>query len=459
MSEIDEYVKLARESGCTEDQMERFLSAGYVALPTFLKFHATARAIDNKVGYDEIMLDGTRGSAKSHAIIAQTAIDDCQKYDGLKFLFLRQTQRAAMESFRDLVNRVLKFVPHTMGNSKIEFPNGSTIFIGGYKDDNDINKYVGIEYDGLVLEEATQISGAKYEMLLGSIRTSRTDWIPRKYLSTNPGGVGHTYFKERFITPNVLGEEKNTRRFFASYKDNPFINDEYKKYLEGLSGDLAKAWRDGDWDIFAGQAFPAFKYSTHVITPFEIPDNWYKWRAVDWGMTAPFCCLWFAKDPDIGRVYIYREYYKAGLTDKQQAKAILDLTPEQGFMLTYADPSMWGKKNIDNYISSSADEYASIGVPLVKADNNRINGKRKVDRILADLPDGKPGLMVFNTCVNFIRTIPALIYDKNNPEDVSQDGEDHAYDTLRYGLTNMLNRNNLNRVSPPHPLTRLNGIV
>ena len=142
MSEIDEYVKLARESGCTEDQMERFLSAGYVALPTFLKFHATARAIDNKVGYDEIMLDGTRGSAKSHAIIAQTAIDDCQKYDGLKFLFLRQTQRAAMESFRDLVNRVLKFVPHTMGNSKIEFPNGSTIFIGGYKDDNDINKSV-----------------------------------------------------------------------------------------------------------------------------------------------------------------------------------------------------------------------------------------------------------------------------------------------------------------------------
>jgi len=458
-AEVKSYIERAKEVGCTPDQMERFLSAGYVALPQILPYHAAARAIDNRLGYDEIMIDGTRGSAKSHAIIAQTALDDCQKYPGLKFLFLRQTQRAAMESFRDLVGRVLRYIPHTMTVEKIEFPNGSKIFIGGYKNDDDINKYIGIEYDGLVLEEATQITGLKYELLIGSIRTSRSDWVPRKYLSTNPGGVGHSYFKERFVVPNTTHNETNTRRFYTSYKDNPFINSEYKTYLEGLTGDIAKAWRDGDWDIFSGQAFPGFKYNTHVIKPIEIPQHWVKWRAVDWGMTAPFCCLWFAKEPDTGRIYVYRELYKTGLTDRQQAQAILDMTPEPGYLITYADPSMWAKKTLDNYISSSADEYASVGVPLLKADNNRISGKRKVDRILADLPDGKPGLLIFNICTNLIRTLPSLIYDDTNPEDINTDGEDHAYDALRYGLTAQFNRREVKVPNIIHPLATLKGVV
>ena len=45
----------------------------------------------------------------------------------------------------------------------------------------------------------------------------------------------------------------------------------------------------------------------------------------------------------------------------------------------------------------------------------------------------KPSLFIFNNCVNLIRTLPLLPYDKNNPEDVDTHAEDHAYDALRYG--------------------------
>ena len=41
-------------------------------------------------------------------------------------------------------------------------------------------------------------------------------------------------------------------------------------------------------------------------------------------------------------------------------------------------------------------------------------------------------LYVFSTCRNFIRTVPALIYDATDVEDVDTDGEDHIYDELRY---------------------------
>ena len=41
-------------------------------------------------------------------------------------------------------------------------------------------------------------------------------------------------------------------------------------------------------------------------------------------------------------------------------------------------------------------------------------------------------LYVFDTCRNFIRTVPNLVYDQSNVEDIDTDGEDHIYDELRY---------------------------
>lgn len=437
MGEIETYVQAAHDAGCSQEQISRFMHAGYVALPQFLPYHAIAEQIDKRNGVSQVLLDGTRGSAKSHAIIAQVGLDDCQRHPGLKWLFLRKTQKAASESFDDLVSRVLKGTPHEQNSEKVTFPNGSKIIIGGYNDDRDIEKYIGIEYDGIVIEEATQIRGEQHERIRGSMRTSKTDWVPRLYLSTNPGSIGHQYIKQSFIEPNRAGSETITRRFFSSYKDNPFINPEYKTYLESLTGDLAKAWRDGDWDVFAGQAFSAWRYERHVIKQMpEGWEKWAKWRAVDWGFSNPWCCLWLTRNPDNGRVIVYREAYDTKLTDKQQARRILDMTPPSEYIsVTYADPAMWASKNMEGIVSSTADEYASAGVPLTRADNDRLSGKRKVDRLLEPLPDGLPGLQVHESCVNLIRTLPALVYDPIHVEDVDTKQEDHAYDALRYGLT------------------------
>jgi phage terminase large subunit len=435
-------IQTAHDAGCPRDQVERFLQAGYVPLVKMWKFHAAARLADDRSkGISDIMLDGTRGSAKSHAIIAQVGLDDCQRFPGLKVLFLRLTQKAAGESFDDLISRVLHGIPHEQNTEKVTFPNGSRIIIGGYKDERDIDKYVGIEYDCIVLEEATQITGDKYEKLLGSRRTSKADWVPRVYLSTNPGDIGHVYFKERFVTPQEEHRETFTRRFFASYKDNPFINPEYATYLESLTGDLAKAWTQGDWSIFAGQAFSQFKYSLHVIPPFEIPAGWAKWRAIDWGSAAPFTCGWFTRDPDNGRLYIYRQIRATDMTDAQQARAIKEATPPtENISTTYADPSMWNKTRQDKdkpLMYATADIYGENGIILTKANNDRLQGKRAVDRLLANLPDGRPAMQIFNHCLSIIKTLPALVRDKLNAEDVDTHQNDHDYDMVRYGLSNI----------------------
>lgn len=439
----------ARNAGIPRDQMENFLRGSYLPLPWAMKFHAAARQADIRgaaiTETPQLLCGGARGPGKTHATMAQVGLDDCQRRPGLKVLFLRMIQRSAAEAFEDLVLRIFHGIPHHYGNNTLSFPNGSRILMGGYHDERDIAKYLGIQYDAIVIEEATQLSQGKHESIGGSVRSAFEEWRPRTYLTTNPGGVGHVYIKGRFIEPYRKKTEIFTRFFPSTYRDNPFLNPEYRVYLENLKGELGRAWRDGDWDVFEGQALPTFNYDRHTCDWFELPANWPRWRSMDWGSAAPMCVLWWALDPDILRCYIYREMYMTNLTDPQACEIILAMTPaDETIPFTYADPSMWAKKTFENIVTSTADEFARHGVPLTRADNDRLSGKRKVDKALANLPDGEPGLVVFRNCPNIIRTLPELIRDKKNPEDVDTTGEDHGYDSIRYGLTNIF-------ISPPEP--------
>lgn len=437
---IQTYLETLKSNGIAQDQAVNFCNGGYVALPWTLPFHRAARDADNPDGAVWLLSGGARGPGKSHMILAQVGIDDCQRRAGLKFLFLRKVKYRAQESMEDLVRRVFGATPHDYkpGVGRVVFPNGSRILIGGFSDDQDIDNYIGIEYDGIVIEEMSQLTWRKINMLLGSLRTSRSDWRPRLYGSTNPGGVGHNDVKTVFIQPWREKAETRTRFFPGTYQDNPFLDAEYVRYLEDLSGPLGAAWRDGDWDVFEGMAFPLWSHETHVIKPFEIPAHWMRWRAIDWGYAKPWCCLWIARDPGDERIYVYREAYQTSLTDRQQAQRILDLTPNgETIAYTYADPSMWASKVADDTVTSSAQTYELMGIPMMKANNDRLGGKRKLDDLLAIRPGGKPGLQIFSTCANLIRTLPVLPFDETHAEDVDTAAEDHAYDALRYGLTSV----------------------
>jgi len=457
---IENMLIAMRDAGCPRDQAECFAKAGYVPLAGMLPFHAAARAADKQGGPEWIALGGKRGPGKSHAIMAQ-CLDDCLRVDALKVLFLRKIMKAARESLDDIVRGVFRYTPHTPTADGVSLKNSSRIVIGGFKDEKDIEKYLGIEYDVIVIEECTQISETKKDKLRGSLRTSKPNWRPRIYLSTNADGIGLLWFKRMFIEPFRKGIERLTRFFDVTHIHNPFTNPEYHAWLDSLTGPLGKAWRDGDWDAFAGMAFPDWNRERHVVRPFEIPAHWLKWKATDGGFRSPFCNHWLTKDPDTRRVYIYREYYQAGLTDRQQARGILDMSPEsETYFAHYADPALWQRKNMEGKVYSTADEYKAEGILLTKADNDRLSGIRKMHNLLADLPDGEPGLQVFETCPHLIEQMSSLASDKTNPEDVDTDQEDHAYDTARYGLTN--ERKAEQRQSPKdqqrHPMAGVRGL-
>jgi hypothetical protein len=111
---------------------------------------------------------------------------------------------------------------------------------------------------------------------------------------------------------------------------------------------------------------------------------------------------------------------------------------EEGVSITYGDPVSFSiKHSKSGLVYTSADEYRENGVPIWNADNDRINGKKKIDQRLTPIQDGKPGLIITDNVVNLIRTLPKLARSQTNPEDVALNQEDHAYSALRYLLTNV----------------------
>jgi len=306
------------------------------------------------------------------------------------------------------------------------------------------DKYMGAEFAAIGVDQIEKVKKDTFDILIGSLRWPK--FSQTKFVATaNPGGFA--WVKQLWIDGNFPPEMEKFKHDFefvqALPSDNDHLDESYWNQLRMLPEQIQKAWIDGDWNVFSGQAFPQF-CDEHICEPFDIPEHWLKFRGIDWGHREPFVCLWIAKDPTNGRIYLYRELQRKNLADKWQASFIKDSTPPQEHVTaTFADPSMWNYKGTkeNGMNTSTSDEYAQEGVWLQKADNDRLSGKRKVDRILEKLPDGRPGFMVFNTCKEFIRTFPYLMLndpDKGNVEDVASKGtEDHHYDALRYALSSL----------------------
>lgn len=448
MEGLETLLLTAKAAGCPQEQVETFIKARYIPYPWQFRFHGMARRADMKGGPTKIGLGGARGPGKSHAIFAQITLDDCQRVNNLKGLFLRQTAKASKESLEDLVNKVLaRKVEYEFSSSVIKFAKtGSRVVMGGFKDEKDIDKYIGIEYDFIAIEEINQLSENKVKMLLGSMRTTKEDWRPRLYASFNPGGVGHTNVKKLFVIPYKTHHEQDSAFIPATWRDNPGLNEDYINYLYSLTGQLGQAWREGDFDIMAGTFFPEWDEKVHVVKPFDIPRDWRRIGMMDYGHTAPTALYWGAIAPD-GTLYIYRELYCVGLTFSKLADEFVSMTPAwELHLIEYivADPSIWAKKGENEngfsgyeVFSQRFKELTKKSIQMNRANNDRKNGWNAVREYLTPfMENGKKRakLQVFDNCKDLIRTMPEQIHSEIDPEDLNTDMEDHAQDSVRYGI-------------------------
>lgn len=322
----------------------------------------------------------------------------------------------------------------------VTFPNGSRVIFGHCHNDGDVMRYLGQEYDRVYFDELTTFTEAQYDMVCGRLRTTKPGVKPRAIGGTNPGGIGHLWVRQRWIDRDSSRDD-GTRRDLTGYEfiqallsDNPLIDTpEYRARLEALSSAKRRAYLDGDWDIFEGQYFKSYSAARHICKPFPIPTAWPKGRSLDYGGTAPFCCLWWALDPSSSpmRMYVYREYYRAGALLDHNAREVVRLSEGEQYRWSVGDPSMWAKGPTER--GSLADQCRTVGLHLTPATNERLAGWQLCDKLLTGDDNGPLVQFMEGACPNLIRTLPALVHDERHVEDVDTHGEDHAPDAWRYG--------------------------
>jgi len=433
---------MARDLGCPPDQVTLFLQGRYVPQPKQLQFHAACRECDSGE-VDEVGFGGARGPGKTHAMLAQIGLDDCQRIPGCKALVLRKVGKAIRETFNDMRLRIFGGVAHKYNKSEgvVSFSNGSRIVLGHFKDETDVEGYLGLEYDVIGIEEATTLTASKLRMIKTCLRTSKPYWIPRMYTTTNPGGVGHKWYKERYIIPWRNDQETTTRFIPATVHDNRFINDGYVQTLEDLVGWRKKAWLSGSWDIAAGQYFSTFDRDKHVVESFEVPDHWPKiWMGLDYGWTHPTAAVLLAQNHE-GMMYVVADYEQSKTLVSTHIDNLSDLPGAvggpQGLYTVAAGGDMWQPDKEGNVV---ADDYSAAFPMLRRANMDRIGGAVQILKLLGD-DDHEPRLKFFDTTSRTYNQLVEMQHDPNRPEDVLKvnadeegEGGDDLYDALRYAI-------------------------
>ncbi len=448
MTPWERYFWIGRRAGCPKDQMLRFERADVILQERQLVASAAARACDRPDGPTAIGYGGARGGGKSHWLLAQMGADDCQRVPGLKCLLLRKVGKANLEHFEDLRRRLFGKLGHEFSAFRgiLSFDNGSRIIAGHFQNEKDIDAYLGLEYDVIGIEEATTLTARKYQDITTCCRTSKPNWRPRIYSTTNPGGVGHGWYRKRFIEPWQRRVESETRFVAARVTDNRWNNPEYLRVLQGLTGWQRRTWLDGDWDIAAGQFFTTLRREVHVVPDFDDTRAREWFCAMDYGFAHYTVVLLGCTDSD-GNLFVVDEHAERLWLPQRHAPAIKamltrhkigDRKLEMGDLKRFVAGADVFSRQSDG--TTVAAQYAKLGIALRPANTDRINGWAEIMTRFGDVEANiRPTLFIHQRCGRLIETLPALQHDPNRPEDVlkvdADDdgvGGDDCADCLRY---------------------------
>ena len=370
----------------------------------------------------EALYGGAAGGGKSDALVIEALRQVHLPH--YRALILRKTY----PQLRELVDKSLRYYPAAFPKAKYStqdhawtFPGGAKVIFGSMQFISDRIKYQGHAYDFIAFDELTHFTWEEYSYLFSRNRPNGPG--TRVYLraTANPGGIGHGWVKERFVTaaPPMTavwedvswrepdGRERHSRqsRIFvpSSVFDNPALLENDPRYVRRLASmpeAERKALLYGDWDTFSGQVFTewrndsehyADRHNTHVIAPFAVPQEWAVWRSLDWGYAKPFSVGWYAVDFD-GRLYRIRELYgctgapDVGVREEPAALAREIRRIEQEDpnirgrrVIGVADPAIFGDPGTESVAALMERER----VLFDPGDHRRIDGKMQVHHRLA----------------------------------------------------------------------------
>ena len=379
-------------------------------------------------------------------MFAQITGDDAQRYPGLKILYLRKSVTAAREQIRGLLLSVCKGIKHNYREQAgtIEFPNGSYIVVKHFKDEKDIENFLGQEYDVIAIEELTTLTFDKWKNLMTCLRSSKPGWRPRFYGAWNWGGVGHFWVMQVFYKPWEENKQTTTRYILARVDDNKFNNPEYINTLRSLTGWKYKSWYLGDPHFQAGQFFTNWNEDWHVFPNSHIrPEfsqcrNWF--LSYDYGFAHPACFLLHAKD-DLGRAFTVDEVHQKESVIEEQAEDLRAMLRRNGLDLSDVNSIAAGKDCFSRKQDGRtiAMDFEDCGVTLTPVEIDRVNAWAVMQQRLGDVEKNiAPTWFISRKCTNLIAQSPMAQNHETRIGDIAKmnadengEGGDDALESAR----------------------------
>jgi len=384
---------------------------------------------------------------------------------------LRKVRRSAQFSlWESVVKHYRRYVPRDLyrvynDDMLIVHANDSRVMVDGLDDSTRLENILGTEYITIFINEGTQI-GYAYVNLLKSRLAQKAYHIrdksytaPTKLIvDCNPRHKRHWLYRlgVKNVRPDILDADvplsEDARWVHLNW--TPYDNVEnlppryIETHLDTLPDKIRQRMKMGEWVNVEGLVYDNFDDDLNVIPNFTVTPEYHVIRAIDFGYTAPFCCLWIAVKFDYTHVVVFDEHYHAKRTVNWHAPLILERSRRYPAAVeTYADWEAEQRANLEEQ-----------GIQVDEADKALMSGIDRVYRALQAMPGRTPILQVVASCVNTI----AEFYSYRWPdEDVATaqrlrstkdepiDKDNHAMSCIRYAMNALSEEMELRSILTP----------
>lgn len=403
------------------------------------------------------------------------AYNHCQQKDAFFLIGRRHAtdlEDSTMRDFLSLFGHLGKFSPK---NKSFKFYKEGQMFSEViFRHLDDLQSLTNMNLSGFWIDQAEEVAEDAFDFLIGRIR--RPVQKREGFITFNPNGhdwIWRRFHKKIGADGKQLPNLDDYQLIMASTLENQEnLPEDYVKGLMSQPKEWIKRFVYGSFDVFSGQIYDTFNPHIHVVNqPFEIPQTFERFRAIDHGTATGHatCCLWFAVDFD-RNIYVYQEYYSEDEVVSKHVQMINEMSKvrttrgevvQDHYAYTVIDPSTHAKtKEKNGYRFSVADEYLDAGIATIAAQNDVLAGINRVKEYLTVDPSrphpflkddegeyiqGAPRLYIFPSCENLIEEIGQYRWktysgkmlaniDRDDPKEAPVKRQDNAVDTLRYGI-------------------------
>jgi len=313
------------------------------------------------------------------------------KYKNASLVILRKTltstHSTVLQTFKEKIVRDtgLELCIDSYGGEKsqwFDYPTGSRIWVAGL---DKSSRILSASHDLIFVNQPEELTLAEWETVT-TRTTGRAGHIPHPQTVGDPNPTYPTHW---------MYQRETIQRFYSWHKDNPTLYDHERQEwttqgvrtrdrLASLTGLRRVRLFEGKAAQAEGVIYEDWNADVHVVGSFPIPDDWRRFRVVDFGFTNAFVCQWWAVDHD-GRMYLYREIYHTKRLVEDHARQIVALSEGERIEATVCDHDAEDRATLERH-----------GVPTIAAKKAVTVGIQTVQARLRLAGDDRVRLYVFN---------------------------------------------------------------